>query len=136
MFVANSDAPTDLPNDVQSVRPLALQASDPELHTCEYKLADKPIAVALRNAAAAYLFNEGLVSESQLADPSTIWMVSDRLFSDGSVAVFTLVQKPAPAPFAANEQKEFMTLFKSKTGGIIGASPVNLYAAAPPVNNP
>lgn len=132
LYVSNVDTRADLPPDVTDVRPLTIQASDPDIHSCEFKLADEPAAVELRDRATSYLLGRGLISDEQVADPSTIWFVSDTVLPDGRIAMFTLVQKPSAGPFATepNEKHEFLTVFSSKDGGIVGAAAANLYAAA------
>jgi hypothetical protein len=102
------------------------------LHTCDYQLADRPVAKAMRDAAADYLTSTGLVSEGDIKKASTVWMISDTDLPGGTIAVYTQLQSSDLAPDRSGDRRVFMTVFQSKTGPIIGAAKVNLCPADSP----
>ena len=113
-------------------KPLYLMAADPELHTCDYQLADRPVAKAMRDSAADYLIKNGIVSADDIQKPSTVWMVSDTDLPGGTIAVYTQLQSSDLVPARFGDRQVFMTVFQSKAGPIIGAAKVNLCPADSP----
>jgi hypothetical protein len=113
-------------------KPLYLMAADPELHTCDYQLADRPVAKAMRESAADYLIKNGIVSAGDIQKPSTVWMISDTDLPGGTIAVYTQLQSSDLVPARFRDRQVFMTVFQTKTGPIVGAAKVNLCPADSP----
>jgi hypothetical protein len=123
LWVARSDDPAQLPPGSTAV-PLDLLAHDPLLHSCDYHLADKPLARILRDDALTLLADQGIATEQELNQPSVVWMISDSDLPEGAVAVYTLLQWPQRVP----PRSIVMTVF-DRNWNLLGAVPVNLYAA-------
>ncbi|MGD0115113.1 MAG: hypothetical protein ABSC13_03805 [Dehalococcoidia bacterium] len=132
LYVAGSSDPADLPPDFEAVTPLYLMAADSALHTCDYKLADRPAAVAMRDAAMNYLTTTGLVSASDVRAPSTVWMISDTDLPGGTIAVYAQLQNSPSASEQPGNRDVVMTVFQGKAGPIVGAARVNLCPADSP----
>jgi hypothetical protein len=119
------------PRNVED-KPLYLMAADPELHTCDYQLADRPVAKAMRESAADYLIKNGIVSTDDIQKPSTVWMISDTDLPGGTITVYTQLQSSDLVPDLVGDRQVFVTVFQSKAGPIIGAAKVNLCPADSP----
>ncbi len=132
LYVAGSSDPADLPSDFEAVTPLYLMAADSALHTCDYKLADRPAAVAMRDAAMNYLTTTGMVSASDIAKLSTVWMISDTDLPGGTIVVYAQLQNSPSASGQPGNRDVVMTVFQGKDGPIVGAARVNLCPADSP----
>jgi len=125
LFVAKTDDAAALPRELETVEPLYQRAADPDLHTCHYKVDNKPEPLALRIRAEEYLVRTGITTTEKLADPSSVWMISDTGLPGDTLAMYVLLQEPAPS----DKRDVVMTVFQGRDGAVVGAAKVNMYAA-------
>jgi hypothetical protein len=86
----------------------------------------------MRDAAMNYLTTTGMVSASDIAKLSTVWMISDTDLPGGTIVVYAQLQNSPSASGQPGNRDVVMTVFQGKDGPIVGAARVNLCPADSP----
>jgi hypothetical protein len=62
---------------VANAAPVFPQSADPAIHSCDYRLADRPQAAPFVAAAEAALTAQGLATRQQIEGPGALYLLSD-----------------------------------------------------------
>lgn len=87
---------------VSTVAPLLGQSTTPNYRSCDYRLADSAEATKLLSEASPVMIASGVLTQAQLIDPSTVYMVSDDPFSSHMEFVTVLLERPVPMSIASS----------------------------------
>lgn len=107
------------------------QSTDASLLSCNYRLADKPDALALAQKGFGALVSSNLATQSSIDDPSTIYIVADDP-ADANlalvIAAFNSGSVTATATTPKLDRTSAAALINKTTGQIVELGPTNLYA--------
>lgn len=87
---------------LQSVGVLHAQSSDAALRSCDYRLSDSPAAQALRQTATFAMLAHRYLTQAQLDDPLTIFLISDDPLQAGRKFVTVVLAHPMTAAEVAS----------------------------------
>lgn len=73
---------------------LFASTSDPSLRSCNYRLADNPRALSTFTTLEPALITSGLITRAQIADPSTIMIITDDPTDSRHLFVAAVISSP------------------------------------------
>jgi hypothetical protein len=130
-----SDLPPLEASDLQSEPAIAhaalltAQTNDLSLRSCNYRLADNPKASAVASRAVAFMVDRGLVSQSQVAAGSTIFLLTDNPLNAAQMYFAVVLASPATATSSASQTlTPIVATIERGSGRVLGAGVANWYA--------
>ena len=125
---------TDIPTHpaLQSVGWLRPNTVDPSLRSCSYKLEDNPAAADIGRRAAAFMVEQGLLTQDQIEGPGTTFQLAEDptntehlLFS--VVLANSVATGPAGAPPSTSGLTPYTAIIDRSSGTVLGAGRAHWY---------